>query len=232
MENTDLEAILQSKCIAHTERSITEITHALETLLQHQKSERELLAEKPLLSISNPPSETSESLRHYPEQRSEGVVHSYLGAQHLKPTTPNDFLGDRTKGRAFLNSCELYINLVPHQFVDDHTKIMWAFLFMKSDCATRFVDRQMQNYQTVGSLPYSTWSDFVQEFIDEFCPKNETLMAHTDLETSRYYQGTKTVDDFHEMIANCAKVLSGPKSEDPGLHRLPHKRATIRRKSS
>jgi len=62
----------------------------------------------------------------------------------------------------------------------------------------------MRNYQAVGSLPYNTWHEFVQEFISEFCPKIEIQTAWTDLETSRYFQGSKTineyVDEFHEMV--------------------------------
>jgi hypothetical protein len=81
---------------------------------------------------------------------------------------------------------------------------MWAFSFMKSDRVAHFVDCQMCNYQEVGGLPYSTWSDFVHEFISEFCLKNEILTMQTDLKTSRYHQGTKTVDEyidnFREMI--------------------------------
>jgi hypothetical protein len=96
------------------------------------------------------------------------------------------------------------MNLVPHQFRDDHTRIMWAFSFMKSDHAARFVDCHMRNYQAVRSLPYNMWCEFVQEFISKFCPKNEIQTAQTDLETSRYFQGSKTVDkyvdEFCEMI--------------------------------
>ena len=68
---------------------------------------------------------------------------------------------DRTKGHAFLNSCKLYQTSAPHQFTDNNAKIMWAFLFMKHDRAAPFVDRQMWSYQTIGSLSYLTWQDFV-----------------------------------------------------------------------
>ena len=50
----------------------------------------------------------------------------------LKPATLNDFDGDRLKGRAFLNSCRLYISLCENQFQDDQAKIHWALSFMKS----------------------------------------------------------------------------------------------------
>jgi hypothetical protein len=70
----------------------------------------------------------------------------------------------------------------------------------------------MQNYQAVGSLPYNTWHEFVQEFISKFCLKNKIQTAWTDLETSRYFQGSRTVneyvDEFCEMIMQ-AHYLEG-----------------------
>jgi len=131
---------LQLERIAHTERDIALIMRSLETFLHLQKAERESSVEKPLPSISSLPSDSAEDIRHYPAQPHETSSHLNVNARHLKPTTLNEFSGDQTKGRAFLNSCKLYINLVPHQFVDDHAKIMWAFSFMKSDRAARFMD--------------------------------------------------------------------------------------------
>ena len=81
---------------------------------------------------------------------------------------------------------------------------MWAMSFIKNDRAAHFVDRQMRNYQAVGSLPYTSWADFVVEFIADFCPKNEVETSRTELETSKYFQGSRTVneyvDEFREMI--------------------------------
>ena len=94
------------------------------------------------------------------------------------------------KGCSFLNSYELYINLAPHQFEDEHAKIMWAMSYMKSGCTVRFVNRQMRSYQAIGSLPYATWMEFVVEFIADFCPKNEVQTLRTELETLRYFQGS------------------------------------------
>jgi hypothetical protein len=54
----------------------------------------------------------------------------------------------------------------------------------------------MRNYQTVGGLPYVTWQEFVAEFVEEFCPKNEVLTSRTHLETSRYFQGARNVDEY------------------------------------
>jgi hypothetical protein len=104
-------------------------------------------------------------------------------AQQVRLAAPNEFLGDRMKGQASLNSCKLYINLAPHQFINDTAKIMWAFSYMKSNQAARFMDKQMWSYQTVSGLPYTDWQDFIAEFTAEFCLKNEVQMARMELET-------------------------------------------------
>jgi hypothetical protein len=91
-----------------------------------------------LPSISNPASKDP-CATPIPETPCEQVTNS-AGNRHVKPSCPNEFGGDRAKGRAFLNSCELYTALAPHQFVDNHVKIMWALSFMKSGHAARFVE--------------------------------------------------------------------------------------------
>ena len=62
----------------------------------------------------------------------------------------------------------------------------------------------MKGYQGIGSLSYTSWTDFVVEFIADFCPKNEVQTSQTELETSKYFQGSRTideyVDDFRELI--------------------------------
>jgi hypothetical protein len=75
---------------------------------------------------------------------------------------------------------------------------------MKSGRAACFIDQKMQMYHMVGSLPYVSWQEFTQEFISEFCPKNEVQTVQTDLETATYFQGSHTadkyVDKFREMV--------------------------------
>ncbi|KAL0954113.1 hypothetical protein HGRIS_005259 [Hohenbuehelia grisea] len=47
-------------------------------------------------------------------------------SHRLKPAAPSDFDGDRANGRNFLNSCRLYIKLLPEHFRSDQDKIQWA----------------------------------------------------------------------------------------------------------
>jgi len=130
----------------------------------------------------------------------------------LKPVTPSEFTGDHTKGCAFLNSCDLYIGLAPTQFTDDQARIYWVLSFMKGDCAAHFTDWTMWLAQQTGSLPWATWAEFRLEFIHNFCPKNEVQTAHMDLETSKYHQGSHSVDEyvnkFHELV-DCAEYTEG-----------------------
>src|SRR5215471_8580463 len=70
----------------------------------------------------------------------------------LKPATPNDFDGERTKGWAFLNSCNLYISLVPHQFPDKEKTVHWAISYMKTGCAALFTQRVIR-YQATYKKP-------------------------------------------------------------------------------
>jgi hypothetical protein len=184
-----------------------------------------------LPSISNPVSEDPRATP-IPETPCERVTNS-AGTQHIKLSCPNEFGGDRTKGRAFLNSCKLYTALAPHQLVDDHVKIMWALSFMKSGRAARFVEHQMRGYHNVGSLSYGSWQEFVHEFISEFCPKNEVQTSRTDLKTTKFFQGGRSVneyvDDFREIVQR-ARYFEGTHIflkfhqglDEKGSHSLPH----------
>jgi hypothetical protein len=85
------------------------------------------LTEQPwvLPSILNTASEGSHRSQLSPEPAEERTSENARQSSglHIKPATPNDFLGDHAKGRAFLNSCNLYIGLAPTQFVDNQAKI-------------------------------------------------------------------------------------------------------------
>jgi len=54
-----------------------------------------------------------------------------------KLSSPPDFSSERTSGRAFLNSCTLYLCLAPEQFGCDEEKIFWTLAFFKDGRAAR-----------------------------------------------------------------------------------------------
>jgi hypothetical protein len=125
-------------------------------------------------------------------------------SHHVKPSPPLDFDGDRKKGRAFMNSCKLYICLAKNQFSNDQERIAWVYSFMKSGRAALFVDRVLRCEARTCSPMFAGWMTFRVTFMDEFCPKNETQMALAHLETSAYHQSKCAIDDyideFHDLI--------------------------------
>ena len=55
-----------------------------------------------------------------------------------KLSCPPDFNRERHNGRAFLNSCSLYIRLAPEQFHDEQERILWALMFFKGGHAAKW----------------------------------------------------------------------------------------------
>jgi Retrotransposon gag protein/Zinc knuckle len=165
-----------------------------------------------LPSVSNPASKTSPLSDREWDLPPVPPTKSHMVLSHIKPANPSKFSGNRTKGHAFLNSCNLYFALTPRQFTNDHVKIMWAFSFMKNEQAVHFVDRKMWMYDVVGSLIYVTWQEFVLEFVAEFCPKNEVQTLRTDLETATYLQGSCTIDKYinsFRVVVDKARYFEG-----------------------
>ena len=59
-----------------------------------------------------------------------------------------------------------------------------------------FANRTLR-YESITKLPrFHTWVEFRTEFIKEFFPRNETQRAITRLETTAYFQGKGSVDDY------------------------------------
>jgi hypothetical protein len=139
-----------------------------------------------------PPPLTQERSRETPTS----VSISKQPRRRVKPSPPSDFSGDRTKGQAFINSCNLYIRLALEQFSSEEDKINWAYLFMKSRQAALFADRMMCFEARIGSPKFRDWAEFRKTFVTEFCLKNETQMALAKLETPGFYQGHRTVDEY------------------------------------
>ena len=65
----------------------------------------------------------------------------------------------------------------------------------------------MHDYQSVGSLTYTLWSEFIKDFIMDFCPKNKIQTSRTELETPKYYQGSWTVDEYVDDLSNKHDIL-------------------------
>jgi hypothetical protein len=107
----------------------------------------------------------------------------------IRPCAPNDFDGDRSKGRAFLTSCEIYTLLTASDFPDDQTQIHWALSYCKTGCAANFAERIIRQEMETGKMVFTSWTEFTDEFESIFCPENEATTALMTLESDRYFQG-------------------------------------------
>ena len=126
-----------------------------------------------------------------------------------RPAAPPDFDGERTKGMAFLNSCQTYIRLCPKEFPDEQTKIVWAMSYMKSGRAQKWtarIFRWEQQPDNSDSTRFFDWEDFRDEFKKEFTPAHADSLAINRLESSAYFQKGRTldeyIDEFQDLITD------------------------------
>jgi hypothetical protein len=140
----------------------------------------------------------------------------------LKPATPNDFDGDRLKGRAFLNSCRLYISLCESQFRDDQAMIHWALSFMKSGRAALYANRILRREASETLPAFVSWRGFELDFTSKFCPKNDYIDEFSELvEEAGYSDGLSIVMKFRkgldrDLQDRIAEMVQGrPDDDDP-----------------
>jgi hypothetical protein len=129
---------------------------------------------------------------------------SALHSPQIKPANPDNFDGDRSKGHAFLTSCELYLSLTGVDYPDEQACIHWALLFFKSGHAAMFAERIVRKEMRTGVMAFADWTDFTLEFTSTFCPENEATSALMHLESDHYFQGQRNVeayiDEFRDLV--------------------------------
>jgi hypothetical protein len=159
-------------------------------------------------NVATPPS-PSVSLPSLPTPTRRGVLHpsqpgSVLHSPRIKPASPDNFDGDRSKGHAFLTSCELYLSLTGSDYPDEQSRIHWALSFFKSEHAATFAERIVRQERRMGVMAFADWTDFTSEFRSTFCPENEATSALMRLESDRYFQGQRNVevyvDKFKDLV--------------------------------
>jgi len=146
----------------------------------------------------------------------------------LRPSAPPEFDGDRTKGKTFLTSCRTYIRLCPEAFADKDTKIVWALSYMKSGRAGRWAAREFE-YEAKSeskTLRFLDWVDFEREFRKDFTPLDEEATAINALETTAYYQGRRSVDDYLDQFRD---LIDDSGSTDPKTIVVKFRRGLDRR---
>ena len=118
----------------------------------------------------------------------------------LKPSSPADFDGDWTKGKAFLTSCWTYIWLCADSFEDDATKIVWAMSPIKTRWASQWAHQELELEASQELLQFVDWLDFEDEFWKDFTPLNTEALAVNTLETTSYFQGHWSVNDYLDQF--------------------------------
>jgi len=104
-----------------------------------------------------------------------------------KLSCPPDFNGECHNGRAFLNSCSLYICLAPEQFHDEQERILWALTFFKGGRAAKWSENIFRQEADTGVFPIQTWGEFEQQFQLHFFPANAKVDAINSLEGTSYH---------------------------------------------
>jgi len=136
------------------------------------------------------------------DSRRESREHS----SRLKAAKPDDFDGDRTKGRAFLNSCQLYFAISAQDFANDQSKIHWVLSYMKGDRAATFADRVLRFEARELAPRFETWNEFRETFVETFCPENAATEAIMRLESIKYFQSKRSVDAYIDEFEDLVDV--------------------------
>jgi hypothetical protein len=73
---------------------------------------------------------------------------------------------------------------------------------MKTGRAANLADRVLQTEARTRRPFYENWATFEEAFKTAFCPQNEIVAALTKLESTRYYQGRQTVEEYIDAFAS------------------------------
>jgi len=130
--------------LQHHLQELTEHQNALEHIInntlagltaQIQQLTQLMTGPAPAPTVTPPPVTTFS-----PPVNPPSPVPSAPTKQRMRPKLPSppDFSGEQTSGRAFLNSCTLYLRLAPEQFSCNKEKIFWTLTFFKDGRATRW----------------------------------------------------------------------------------------------
>jgi hypothetical protein len=122
----------------------------------------------------------------------------------VKPGVPSNFDRDRAQGHTFITPCELYISLTASDFINEQVHIHWALSYFKGRCAVSFTECILRQELRSGKMCFTSWSDFMEEFMLMFCPENKATTALMWLESDCYFQGKWNVeayiDEFKDLI--------------------------------
>ena len=93
-------------------------------------------------------------------------------------------------------SCQTYIQLCSDPFDDNEMKIVWAMLYMKTGYANRWTTHEFEHKTKTSHLCFIDWLDFEEECQKDFLLLDAEVPAINTLETSTYFQGKCSVNDY------------------------------------
>ena len=117
---------------------------------------------------------------------------------------PTPFSGDRTKVKAFLQECLVYIDMNEEIYVTDKLKIGFVLFYMNKKEAKDWRELYLENLEdpATGKLVYPTFSAFLTEVHKAFWSADQVQDALCKLENLK--QGKKTakqiVTEFKQLI--------------------------------
>jgi len=95
--------------------------------------------------------------------------------------------------------------------MDKQAKIVWAMSYMKAGQAAKWSTRIFwweEQLENVGYHKFVDWEDFRDEFKREFCPVYVDSAAINQLESTAYFQKSRSVDEyldeFQDLITSVA----------------------------
>ena len=89
------------------------------------------------------------------------------------------------------------MRLCPDSFPEEQTKITWALSYMKSGRAAKWAERIFYwEEKNPGYSKFLDWDEFRNEFRKDFCPAHSDVAAINKLESTTYYQNSRSVDDY------------------------------------
>src|SRR6266508_4552509 len=79
-------------------------------------------------------------------------------------------------------------------------KIVWVMSYMKTGHANCWVTREFKHEMKTSHLHFINWLDFKEEFQKDFLLLDAEAAAVNTLETSTYFQGQRSVDDYLDVF--------------------------------
>jgi len=101
--------------------------------------------------------------------------------------------------------------------------------YMKAGCAGRWANRKFEHEVKSGHLRFIDWVNFEEEFRKDFMPLNSEAAAVNVLETTSYFQGRRSVDDYLDQFKD---IIEDSGYSDPKMIVVKFRRGLDRRIST